>query len=72
METEVINEKPTDMEVALNWAYHIKHPCTVMVDGEEKNIRDFYLRVSKDIILPKLTNPFARRFLQMEINEYNS
>lgn len=71
METKIINDGATDMEVALMWAGHIRNLCTVMVDGEEKNIKDFYLNESKNTVLPKLTNPFAKRFLQIKIEKYS-
>ena len=64
-------DKPTDMELALYWAIHIDQPCSVEVDGKTENIRSFYLRGSKENILPILTNPFAKRFLEMKIREYS-
>ncbi len=65
------NEKPFDMEIALFWAEHIENPCTVNVNGEELNIRDYYLRESRKVI-PRLGNPLARRYLEMKIKKYDS
>lgn len=67
--TERVNEA-SDMETALFLVSHIENPCTVRVNGEIKNIRDFYLRESRNL-LNKLTNPFAKEFLKNKISEYS-
>lgn len=63
-------DKAMDMEVAIFWAYHIENPCGTIVNGERVNIRDFYLREARNV-LPILTNPFAKDFLENAINKYN-
>ena len=60
-------DKALDMEVAIDLAYHIDHPCVDPVTGE--NIRDFYLRLAEKQI-PKMKNPFARDFLELKLGEY--
>jgi len=64
-------DKLTDMQVVLELIKHIENPCSVRVNGEIKNIRDFYLRESRRI-LDKLTNPFAKEYLKDKINKYSS
>ena len=62
-------EKLTDMQLVLELIKHIENPCRVEVEGRIRNIRDFYLRESQSI-LPKLTNPFARAYLEEIISKY--
>ena len=62
-------EKLTDMQLVLELIKHIENPCSVEVEGRIRNIRDFYLRESQSI-LPKLTNPFAREYLEGIISKY--
>ena len=65
------SKKLTDMEIALQWAFHIENPCTVEVRGRTENIREFYLRESREHVIPRLTNPSAVEFLQGIIDKYN-
>jgi len=63
-------EKNNDMEIALKLANHIKKPCGVNVEGRIYDIRYFYLRLAKETS-QKLTNNYAREFLESVIAEYN-
>ena len=65
------NREMSDIEIALQLAFHIENPCTVEVNGRTENIRDFYLRESQEYVLPKLTNPYAKEFLQEVIKQYS-
>ena len=65
------SKKLTDMEIALQWASHIENPCTVEVHGRIENIREFYLRESREHVIPRLTNSSAVEFLQGIIDKYN-
>ena len=70
IELEPVPEKATDIEVVTFLNRHIDNPCEVEVaPGQMKNIRVFYLREARNI-LPKLTNPHAKRLLEMKIGEY--
>lgn len=65
-----VEEKLSDMEVVIFWVYHIENPCGITVNGKKVNIRDFYIRESRENILPILTNPFAKEYLERVINKY--
>jgi len=58
-----------DSEIAGFLMFHIENPCGVEVDGKRVNIRNFYLERAREI-LPNLTNPFAKRALELKIGEY--
>ncbi len=60
-------DRATDMELALELAYHIDHPCVEPTTGE--NIRGFYMRMAEQVT-PKMTNPFAIEFLEQKLKEY--
>ncbi len=64
-----VSEKALDSEVVAMLSYHIDNPCKVGVDGEEKNIRDFYIREAEKI-LPYFKNPWAKEALQSKIEQY--
>ncbi|RMF06868.1 hypothetical protein D6764_01235 [Candidatus Woesearchaeota archaeon] len=61
-------DKPTDMQTAIFWAYHIENPCVDPVTG--KNIRDFYIREAEQTVLPKLKDDYAVAFLRKVIDMY--
>lgn len=63
-------EKVYDSEDVMNLISHIDNPCTVEVNGKIEHIRPFYLKLASDL-LPELTNPFARRALELKIREYS-
>jgi len=63
-------EKAFDSEIVMNLIYHIDYPCTAEVDGKTVDIRYFYLRIAEEV-LPKLTNPFAKRALELKVKEYS-
>ena len=65
-----MEQKMSDIELAVELTAHIEHPCEVEVNGNIHNIRDFYIREAKRV-LPALTNPHARDLLQMHIDKYN-
>ena len=60
-----------DMEIALLWAFHIENPCGIDVNGTRQDIREFYLRESREHVLPNLTNPYALEFLQSVMKKYS-
>jgi hypothetical protein len=60
----------SDIEIALLLATHIENPCSVEVNGKIENLRAFYIREARENVLPKLTNPFAREYLEKIISEY--
>ncbi len=64
-----IKETLEDMSIVLSLASHIDEPCTAQVDGRTENIRPFYIKMAKDMLL-KLTNPYAIEFLESKIAEY--
>jgi hypothetical protein len=66
---ENIGTQLTDFEIALGLANHIEDPCSVLVNGRTYNIRDFYLRLAKDVT-PKLVNGCAKEFLESIIKKY--
>ena len=70
IEPEPLPEKATDIEAVTFLNRHIDNPCEVEVaPGQMENIRDFYLREAREL-LPTLTNPHAKRLLEMKIEEY--
>ena len=62
-------EKLSDIEIALFYVFHIQNPCSVKVENKDFNIRPFYINEAKRI-LPKLSNPFAKSFLESVIRNY--
>jgi hypothetical protein len=63
-------EAVTDMELALFYAKHIDNPCVAEVaPGKFENIREFYLREAKNVLL-KMEEPNAKRFLELKIKQY--
>ena len=61
-----------DIKLALDWAYHIEHPCPVEGAGDIKNIRDFYIRQVNEFVLPVLKNPLAKEFLEDIVEQYST
>jgi len=58
------------MELVLFLAEHIDNPCEVEVSpGQKENIREIYLKEAKQA-LSKINNPFAKKFLEDKIKEY--
>jgi len=64
-----MEEKITDMGIVLRLISHIENPCSVEVEGEKRDIRDFYLKLAEKQI-PKLENPYAKEMLNEAINKY--
>jgi len=62
-------EKLTDMEIALFVSNHIRNPCEVVVLGKIHNIRDFYLRLARDV-MPALKDSYAIEFLKSVAIQY--
>jgi len=60
----------SDIEIALLLVSHIENPCGVEVNGKIENLRSFYIREAKGNILPGLTNPFAKEYLEEIIRKY--
>jgi hypothetical protein len=58
-----------DMTLVLFYANHIENPCGI--PGTALNIREFYIREVKERVLPVLTNPYAREFIEEIISKYN-
>jgi hypothetical protein len=48
---------------------HITGPCEIVVDGETKNIKEFYLKQGKTL-LKKLKDPVAKRILKEVLDSY--
>ncbi|MCL5730428.1 MAG: hypothetical protein M1165_02575 [Candidatus Pacearchaeota archaeon] len=65
-----MTKEMSDMEIALFWAGHIENPCTTIVNGREENIREFYLREAKETVMPRLSEEYAKKFLQSVIDRY--
>ena len=65
-----MTENLTDMEIVLQWAYHLENPCGIEIKGHRHDIRDFYLRES-GIVLRNLIDSSAVEFLQGIIDKYN-
>lgn len=63
--------KPLDMKLVLSVEFHIRNPCGFEEDGNNYNIREFWLREARKTIFPQLTNPFARDYLERLIEEYS-
>lgn len=59
----------SDLEIVLGIVGHIEHPCSTCIKGIEYNLRDFYLRIAKDLI-PELRNEPAKEFLSAIIKIY--
>jgi hypothetical protein len=69
-EPEQLPKKASDLEIALFLTSHINNPCEVEVEpGVKENIRDFYIREAKNL-LPKITDPWAKKILELKIQEY--
>ena len=70
IETKPVPEKATETELVLHYIEHIDHPCGVEVaPGQVENLRESYLIRAREL-LPKLTNPHAKRLLEINIEEY--
>lgn len=70
LEVKKVLENASDMELALFLTGHIDNPCEAEVaPGKKENIREFYLKEAKGAIL-KMTNEYAKRFLELKIKEY--
>lgn len=65
------SEKLLDMEIIDEWIYHIDFPCDFEHEGETHSPRADYLIYLRDGILPRLTNPFAKRLVEIKINQYS-
>ncbi len=62
-------EQLTDMETVLFLISHIDNPCSVQVEGTIVDIKNFYIRIAKEV-LPRLENPWAADMLKSKIAEY--
>jgi hypothetical protein len=65
-------DQPTDSELVAFWAYHIQNPCGIVLNGKWVHIRDFYIREARENIIPILTNPLAKEFLEEIISKYDN
>jgi len=61
----MIIQKNDELRIAEQLVYHIIHPCVEPTTG--LNIREFYLREARGL-LPSLTDPDARSYLQRTID----
>jgi hypothetical protein len=67
---EIDFTKTTDIEIARFLVDHIDNPCESEVQpGQFENIRDFYIKEAEKM-LEKMTNPEAKRLLEIKIQEY--
>lgn len=64
------SEPASDFELAIFFCRHIDHPCEVVVKGRSHNIRDFYLRLAREI-LPRMTDQGAKELLEEKIVQYS-
>jgi len=62
-------EKLTDMEISLVVSNHIRNSYEVVVGEKIHNIRNFYLRLAREII-PTLKDSYAIEFLKSVIVQY--
>lgn len=70
IEPETVPGRASDMEAVSFLNSHIDNPCGVEVSpGRTENIREFYIREANKL-LPNLSNPHAKRLLEMKIEEY--
>lgn len=60
----------SEMYIAMFWADHIIYPCTIEVEGKIENMRQSYINEVKRKVIPKLTNPFAKKYLEDLIKDY--
>ena len=63
-----LEEKATDMGMALLLARHIKNPCGTGIE-ERSNMRNVYLFEAKRL-LPTMTDESARGYLQRIVDSY--
>ena len=63
-------EEKFDTEIVIKWIDHIENPCTTEVHGTTETMRKSYLIQAEKYVLPGLTNPFAKKLLQLTIDKY--
>ncbi|MDP2628638.1 MAG: hypothetical protein Q8P15_01940 [Nanoarchaeota archaeon] len=68
---KIFKPEATDIELVIFLGKHIENPCGMEINGEWEHIRPFYLGIASNL-LPELTNPFAKEYLQRIIGKYNS
>jgi hypothetical protein len=67
---EKLPEGATDIELAIFLVGHIDNPCgTEIQPGQIENIREFYINEAEKM-LGKMTNPDAKKLLELKIQEY--
>ena len=70
-EAKINLDKATDSELAMFFIRHIDNPCEAeTASGEIVNIRNFYIEEAKRALL-KMTNPDAKKALELKIQEYS-
>lgn len=58
-------EKKTDSEIVLDIVEHIKNPCFFEVGSREYlSLRESYICWAENVIIPKLKNPYAIKYLK--------
>lgn len=66
-------ESATDMECAMNITDHILHPCFFLKDSKEyQGLRQTYVSMAENLVMPSLTNPFAKEYLENIIEKYKT
>jgi len=64
-------EAATDMERVIDMISHIKHPCHYKKDSKEYlSLRESYIAMAKEMVLPTLTNPYAKSLLEKTVEQY--
>jgi len=63
-------KKASDLEIAMFLAEHIRNPCGVQVGNRYENIREFYIRVANERVLPTMKDKMAIDYLQKTIDAY--
>jgi len=64
-------ETATDMERTIDMINHIKNPCYYKKDSKEYlSLRESYIAMAENMVLPTLTNPYAKSLLEKTVEQY--
>lgn len=65
-------EEISDMERVLFWTRHIENPCSIKINDREENIRNFYLREVRKMVMPTIKDEFAKEYLEIILKKYET